>query len=197
MKRTIIYCILFVAIVFSTGLSSFLVAKNRADNVAIAFEGSLSPLKGQLVIFGDDPLFPCWVFRGEYSNVMTGATFDVYVSFFGKVLKKPGEDIRTGMENNAVPQHSRYYELTPEQVARLGYILAESDTWGYTHSCADWASDVGRRVTGENVDADDWFGFETPRELSRSLERLEGRRSTSPFNPLPPPRPKKSSWLIK
>ena len=65
MKRTIIYCILFVAIVFSTGLSSFLVAKNRADNVAIAFEGSLSPLKGQLVIFGDDPLFPCWVLEGS------------------------------------------------------------------------------------------------------------------------------------
>ena len=89
MKRTIVYCILFVAIVFSTGLSSYLVAKNRAYNVAIAFEGSLSPLKGQLVIFGGDPLAPCWVFRGEYSNVMTGATFDVYVSFFGEVLKKP------------------------------------------------------------------------------------------------------------
>ena len=78
-----------VAIVFTTGLSSYLVAKNSANNVALAYEGSLSPLKGQLVLFGDDPLTPCWVFRAEYGNVITGATFDVYVSFFGKVLKKP------------------------------------------------------------------------------------------------------------
>ena len=89
MKRVIIYCVLLVAIVFTAGSISYFKAKTQADNVALAYQGPLSPLKGHLVIFGDYPLFPCWVFTGEYSNMMTGATFDVYVSFWGEVLQKP------------------------------------------------------------------------------------------------------------
>ena len=48
----------------------------------------------------------------------------------------------------------------------------------------DWAPDGVRDVTGENVDADDWMGFETPQELSECICDLERGLPTSPSNPL-------------
>jgi hypothetical protein len=89
MKRIIIYILIFIIMISIFGISSFYIAKNRANDIALTFKGPLSPLKGELVLFGDDPIFPCWVFSGEYSNAITGAKFDVYVSFLGKVLKQP------------------------------------------------------------------------------------------------------------
>ena len=100
---------------------------------------------------------------------------------------------KTHLENGQVPLYSRYYDLTPEQIKRWNDFLNRRDDWSYSHTCADWASDGVRNVTGENVDADDWLGFETPRELSESIRNLERSFPTSLSSPLPP-RPGSSLW---
>jgi hypothetical protein len=44
------------------------------------------------------------------------------------------------------------------------------DTWGYLHNCADWTRDAVKATTGDSLDVDDWFGIETPRELTESIQ---------------------------
>jgi hypothetical protein len=89
MKRLIIG--IFLLFIISTmGLfASYITAREQAEKVAQSFPGSLSPLRTQLALFGAPELTPCWVFRAEYADAMTGATFDVYVSLLGSVLKIP------------------------------------------------------------------------------------------------------------
>lgn len=98
----------------------------------------------------------------------------------------PASDIREGMEDGSSPAHSRFYELDPLQKKRWIDYLNNKATWSYTNTCAAWASDGVKSVVGEDVDADDWLGFETPRELSQSIIELERRLPTSPTSPLPP-----------
>ncbi|MEZ4525722.1 MAG: hypothetical protein R2941_07375 [Desulfobacterales bacterium] len=85
MKQIIVYCIIFFVIICSFSLFSYLIAKNRADNIAMESEWA-SSLKGQLVILVM-PFFSVLGIQGEYADVMTGATFD-RCDFRGKVLKK-------------------------------------------------------------------------------------------------------------
>jgi hypothetical protein len=77
-------------------LGSFLISQNTAEKIRKNLNNEVSHLKGQLVLFQNDSFNPCWVFRGEYALVMTGATFDVYVSLTGDVLKVPSVDIDHG-----------------------------------------------------------------------------------------------------
>ena len=92
MKKIILFSIIFFAVV-STGLgSSFLISKRSAEKVAERYTGEISPLRGHLVLFTGDTFTPCWRFSGEYANLMTGSTFDVYVSFLGEVQKAPGRN---------------------------------------------------------------------------------------------------------
>jgi RHS repeat-associated protein len=91
-----------------------------------------------------------------------------------------GSDIRVGMEDELLAVASRYYTLTPEQEARLVKELTSNVHWSYTNTCAAWASEVVVNVVGEDVDADDWFGFATPRELGQSILRLERSFHTTP-----------------
>ncbi len=98
----------------------------------------------------------------------------------------PASDVREGMEDGQTPAHSRFYELDALQKKKWIDFLNNKEKWTYTNTCAAWASDGVKSVVGENVDADDWFGFETPRELSESIIGLESRSPTSPTNPLPP-----------
>jgi len=45
--------------------------------------------------------------------------------------------------------------------------------WSLWYNCASFASEVFRKVTGTDVDADDWFlGVETPCELGKSIKEL-------------------------
>ena len=48
-----------------------------------------------------------------------------------------------------------------------------------------WASEVVQEVVGEDVDADDWAGFETPRELGRNIVKLEAKQPTTLGSPKP------------
>jgi len=89
MKKLTVACCLLILIVAGGCFYSYAISKERAQKVAESFPGFLSPMKTQLALYGDPELTPCWVFRAEYEDVLTGATFDVYVSLFGKVLKIP------------------------------------------------------------------------------------------------------------
>lgn len=95
-------------------------------------------------------------------------------------------DIRIGMEAADTPAASRYYLLTEQQATRLSLLLNKVVAWGYTHNCSSWASDVVWQVVKEDVDADDWGGIETPRELGRSIMRLEAKDPTSIGKPKHP-----------
>ena len=93
MKRIILYSILFLAIV-SAGLGlSFLLAKRSAEKIRESYRDEVSQLKSYLVIFHDNKFAPYWLFKGEYANLMTGATFDVYVSLLGNVTVPSRNDI--------------------------------------------------------------------------------------------------------
>jgi len=94
-----------------------------------------------------------------------------------------GTDVRTGLESGDTALHSRYYDLTSEQINRWKLFLKQSAEWRYTNTCASWASAGVRDTTGEDVDAGDWFWFETPREISASIIKLESINPTSINNP--------------
>ncbi len=77
--------ILMLLIVIILSFSSFFYSKSVASKAANLYGEKLSFVASNLVLFGGDPYAPSWVYRWEYNNIMTGATFDVYVSFFGNI----------------------------------------------------------------------------------------------------------------
>ena len=89
MKKILLFCGSFLLIVIVGLLISYFIAKHSAEKITHEYKYSISPLKGQLVLFIDDSFSPCWVFRGEYENALTGVTFDVFVSIFGKIILVP------------------------------------------------------------------------------------------------------------
>ncbi len=88
-------------------------------------------------------------------------------------------DIRVGMEASATAVASRYYRLSDAQAKHFNALMTANVAWRYTNTCASWASEVVRDVVSEDVDADDWGGFETPRELGRNILKLEAAGPTS------------------
>ena len=92
-------------------------------------------------------------------------------------------DIRTGMEDGQASESVRYYKLSIKQAATLEIKLKENVRWKYTNTCASWASETVDSVTGENINANDTLGFETPRNVTKSIESLEKIRPTSKSNP--------------
>ncbi|MCP3942498.1 MAG: hypothetical protein GY710_13570 [Desulfobacteraceae bacterium] len=65
-----------------------------------------------------------------------------------------------------------YYalSLTADHKRTLDKKVKQKDWhWTYTNTCASFASEVFDAVTGVELDADDWCGFETPRELGESI----------------------------
>ena len=101
-------------------------------------------------------------------------------------------DVRIGMEP-ATGAANRYYKLTKEQANKLENLLLVNVKWKYTTNCSSWASHVAAKVLGVDIDADDWLGFETPRELGRNITKLEKKQPTSPKSPAVV-KPKKSWW---
>ncbi len=91
-------------------------------------------------------------------------------------------DVRVGMES-ARGYANRYYALTYLQHTQLLTLIKTTEHWFYTNNCSSWASEIVKRLYKTEVDADDWLGIETPRELSRSIQILEHREPTSITNP--------------
>lgn len=96
-----------------------------------------------------------------------------------------GSDIRRNLEVGQRAMANRYFELDDAQAKRLEAALRENVEWRYTNTCASWARDTVRAVTGRHLDADDVLGFETPRELVDSILELERQQPTAPHAPLP------------
>lgn len=97
MKKLITYFTIFTLIILACSFGSFWFSKNKAEAIRNNFGNEVSEFKWQLILFQNASFSPCWVFRGEYADVITGATFDVYTSLAGKVLKAP--------KNSSKPQH--------------------------------------------------------------------------------------------
>lgn len=93
-----------------------------------------------------------------------------------------GSDIRKNMEKNSGAAN-RFYLLTEKQQVKLTNILATNTSWAYTNNCSSWASEVVAQVLKVDIDADDYFGFETPRELGKSILVLESKNPTSTAKP--------------
>ena len=89
MKKLLVPLVVMITAIIIGGSSSFYISKNNASEIASKSDASLTPLDGQLILFQNDKFSPCWVFRWEYSDKMTGATFDVYTTLMGNVFKSP------------------------------------------------------------------------------------------------------------
>lgn len=93
-------------------------------------------------------------------------------------------DIRVGLEGTRFPKASRFYQLTSLQTLKLEQALKRNVTWRYTNTCASWANELLEEIVGVDIDADDWGGFETPRELGKHILELEINRPSSRTNPV-------------
>lgn len=96
-----------------------------------------------------------------------------------------GSDIRIGMESSAGAAASRYYRLSDAQAKHFVALMKANVAWRYTNTCASWASEIVNEVVGEDLDADDWTGFETPRELGSSILKAEKKQPTKIGSPRP------------
>jgi len=88
-KKILLSFIVLLFMITGSVLISYSVSKSRAETIAQNYRVPISPLEGRLIIFMDSKLKPCWIFVGEYEGAISGATFDVYMSFFGEVLNAP------------------------------------------------------------------------------------------------------------
>ena len=89
MKKAFITIIIILLIISGGLFFSYSIAIKSAKKVEQSFKGNLSPLGTRFIPYGIPEITPCWVVRSEYSDLYTGATFDVYVSLSGKVLRVP------------------------------------------------------------------------------------------------------------
>jgi hypothetical protein len=92
-------------------------------------------------------------------------------------------DIRVGMEIRSKAKENRYYRLSDAQSKHFDALMKANIGWTYTNTCAAWASDVVESLIGEDIDSDDYLGFETPRELGQSISELEKTDPTSRLSP--------------
>lgn len=107
----------------------------------------------------------------------------------------PGTDIRIGLEGTRFPAASRFFKLNASQEVALNMELKKVVSWEYTNTCASWASEVVYSVLGIDVDADDYLGFETPRELGAHILILEKTNPTSARAPaVLKPNDNSTSW---
>ena len=89
MKKVILYFLILLLVVIIGMFCSYSVSKRRAEVVARNSHLPLSPLKGRLILFVGSEFHPCWIFMAEHQHLLTGGTFDIYVSLFGNVVNTP------------------------------------------------------------------------------------------------------------
>ncbi len=95
MKKFVKWAVILFTIICCMAPVSFYFAKNNAKNL-VEYKTNLSPLKGTLVLFINGKFRPCWLFKAEHNSLLTGGTFDIYVSLIGEIIKKPSiKDLRS------------------------------------------------------------------------------------------------------
>ncbi len=107
-----------------------------------------------------------------------------------------GTDIRTGLEAKDKASASRYYEFSPEQLQKFNSELKENVTWTPTITCAGWASDTVKDVTGHRIEATEFLIIQTPRQLVDEIRKLEKQQPTAPLSPAAPADQKKQQLFF-
>lgn len=74
------------------------------------------------------------------------------------------------------------HPLTATERQTLDTFVATPQHWTCTNTCASFASETFYAVTGIDIDADEFVGFETPREIG---EHIIGENGGSNLSPLP------------
>ena len=101
-----------------------------------------------------------------------------------------GSDVRTDFANDAhLGPYYHAVSITEEQMTALEAALAEDWSWVITCTCASLASEVFFDATGVDIDADDFLGFETPREIGEHIIEANGGTSTPAGTPPAAPVP--------
>lgn len=75
---------------------------------------------------------------------------------------------------------SRYYFLEETQAKQATRVLGEFSGWRFTNTCASWATEVVKRLTGEKLDSGEFAGLtNTPRALGAAIAAKEKVNPTS------------------
>jgi hypothetical protein len=136
-----------------------------------------------------------WISLTDYSSTTADLTtyglWDTSVSPDQTRRYSPDVDMYVNIEESWAVGHRRYYLLLPSQYSAFEDWLDEDHDFGWfgplpTYDCASFASDTIATIVGEDVDADDILGFETPREVSQSIDALEATEPTTENNPAEP-----------
>lgn len=86
--------------------------------------------------------------------------------------------------------------ISKSEKARFDEIIASQGpqnkgggarSWAVTDTCASFSSEVFQSTTGVDIDADEWLGFETPREVGQNIRAANGG-SAWPSGVIIPPR---------
>ncbi len=126
-----------------------------------------------------------WISYVDNNNI--GHTYGLWPDWNSAVPDNgEGSDVRTDIELKSVHLYNRYYELNSEQTRKLEGFISTHATYGklMTYTCASWASEAISKSVGEDVRADDILSFETPRQVSKSINALEEMQSTSILKPV-------------
>ncbi|MDA8708595.1 hypothetical protein N9M10_04400 [Hellea sp.] len=105
-----------------------------------------------------------------------------------------GSDLRKEIEvdprysNSFRIRQSRYFQLNMMQQNKLNVILQKYVFHRPTHNCASWVAEVARKVTSENVRADEKFHryIESPRQMGAYIQKMETKTPSSLKNPILP-----------
>jgi len=122
--------------------------------------------------------------KGEEADIFQ--TYGLWPdSYSTSINNGEGSDIRVNFEKDnplLEPCYKWFYcePISDEKKKILDELVAKNVEWTCTNQCATFASETFYDVTGTDVDADDFLGLETPREISESIVALNGG------SPLPP-----------
>ena len=90
-------------------------------------------------------------------------------------------DVRINFPNDKMSDYGYVHcrEVSDKELEVFKREISENWTWRYTQTCASFASDVFYSTTNVDIDADDLFGFETPREIGDSILEANNAESNS------------------
>ena len=130
-----------------------------------------------------------WISVSDFSqNPASVATFGLWPDDHPLIIQDglnngDGTDVRVGREP-AYGLHNRYFFLNPTEKQSLVNYINTVFHWTYWYTCASFAEGSVMAATGEDVDADDYLGFETPREFGSSISQIEATEPTDRLNPI-------------
>lgn len=108
--------------------------------------------------------------KGE--SGVTLRTYGLWPDFYPDVFNNgDASDIRDTIVGDNVSGYTYFYcePISDKQNAVLDGLVAANVKWTCSNSCASFAPETFYDVTGTIVDADDFLGIETPREISQSV----------------------------